>query len=522
MIPLASLCLFFAVSQASGDWTALPAPALCAPPPPHGHPPALWDGSHIRPLAARADTSTRAGGARLPLSTVAQMLEEDARASGSPLEFFRGSPQLLARGAPAALARARALLADLDQQAGALAVDLEVTLRELPNGAPADAAGTQLLAERARCDSGEEACFGSRKSESFVESFEVEVAADSGVSRPEISLLATGTTLHVWASRVAQGRSIFLSGLFDTAKQAERTSFDTQTNDLGTLEQPRLDVLQCAFSGLVESGKRLELEFCPKAGGPRYALSIQATTLATPSAADARGWRILDLAFLARDARALPRLGPGALLLGDFSWTEESPAGVALPPSAIAASLQDSRAAGADALARNPPPMYWTDDLLFVPRADAPLAERALELVSGAESLRGRTSTIELAQAGVSARFPVSSGFPARLLVGSEQPWLIGYHTELAPQTWMPAPEVAVGFDGLCVWIGPREQAARCAAWSVRTAPARVLGREAVRLGSLQSLSRELRSAAGRLDLEHPQTELFGGADRLQLALRAR
>ena len=44
------------------------------------------------------------------------MLEEDARAHGNPLEFFRGSPLLLARGNPAALERARALLADLERQ----------------------------------------------------------------------------------------------------------------------------------------------------------------------------------------------------------------------------------------------------------------------------------------------------------------------------------------------------------------------------------------------------------------------
>jgi hypothetical protein len=524
MNPFPSLILSLAPVSAGGDWTALPAPALCAPPALHGHPSALWDGSHIRPLAARAETRARPAGPRLPLSTVAQMLEEDARAHANPLEFFRGSPLLLARGNAAALERARSLLADLERQTRALEIELKVTLRELASGAPADGqpAAAAALEQSARVYSGEEAFFGARTSESFVESFEVEVASDSGVSRPQVSLLATGTTLHITAARLSQGGSVFLSGLFDQGKLGERTSFDPESNDLGKLDQPRIEVLQCAFAGVVENGKRLELELAPKAGAARWLVGIEART--TPDRADATGdgWRALDLAFLARDTRALPRLGPGALLLGEFSWNEESPASTALPPSALAASLEDGRTGGSGPSGRSPAPMYWTDELLLLPRSDGALAERALALVAGAEALRGRTSTVQLEQGGTKARFPVASGFPARFLCGSERPWLIGYRTELAPQTWMPVPEVASGFDGLCVWLGPRDESASCAAWSVRSAAPRVLTREDARLGRMQTLARELRSTDCRLGLGETPAELFGGADKLSLGLRPR
>jgi len=511
-------CLILSIAPVSGgaDWTALPAPGLCASPAPHGHPPALWDGSHIRAVASRADTRSRPAGPRLPLSSVAQMLEEDARAHGNPLEFFRGSPLLLARGNAAALERARTLLADLERQSRALEIELKLTLQEVPQGAAS--AAPAVLDESARVVSGEEACFGARTDESFVESFEVEVAADSGVSRPQVSLLATGTTVHVSAARLAQGGSIFLSGLFDQSVLAERVPFEMESNDLGKLEQPRVQVLQCAFSGVVENGKKLELEFVPKAGGSRWKLAIEAKAGSDKLDAQADGWRLLDLAFVARDTRLLPRLGPGALLIGEFSWSEEAPASAALAPSAVAASLEDGRAAAAGG--RSPAPMYWTDELLLLPRSDAALAERALALLAGAEALRGRTSVVALEQGGVEARFPVASGFPSRFLCGSEKPYLIGYRTELAPQTWMPVPEVATGFDGLCVWLGARDDSASCAAWSVHTAAPRVLAREDARLGRMQTLARELRSADGRLGLGEAPLAFFGGADKLGLGLQ--
>jgi hypothetical protein len=134
--------------------------------------------------------------------------------------------------------------------------------------------------------------------------------------------------------------------------------------------------------------------------------------------------------------------------------------------------------------------------------------------------LRGRTSTIEHKQGGIEARFPVASGFPARFLCGSEKPYLIGYRTELAPQTWMPVPEVATGFDGLCVWLGPRDDSSVCAAWSVHSAAPRVLAREDARLGRMQTLARELRSEDCRLGLGQAPAELFGGVDKLSLGLR--
>ncbi len=519
------LVLFLGSTLPAEDWTALPLPSLCAPQAPHQHPPALWDGSHIRPLSSSSESPQRAGSARVPLSTVVRMLEEDARARGDALEFFRGSPLLLARGSAAALARARTLLGDLERQARGLEIELHLRLRRANGaGAPSDGspAGELVLDQTLQLVSGEEGCFGSRTSESFVETFQVEVAADSGVSRPELALCVSGTTLHVWAARVAQGGSIFLSGLFDQSALAERGSFHPDSNDLGTLEQPRLDVLQTAFAGLVENGKSLEIELCAKSGAPRWFLSLEARTTADAAEGGADGWRLLDLAFLAHDARSLPRLGPGALLGGDFQWNEELPSSTALPASAVAASLDEGRSNSSLSSSRAPAPLYWTDALLFLPRADDALLPRARGLVRGAEAVRSRGSVVELHQGGLVARFPVVSGFPARLLAGSERSWMVGYRVELAPQTWMPVPEVSTAFDGLCVWLGAEDEHASCAAWSVRSAAPREIERTEARLGRVQSLARELSSQACLLHLGDPARELFAGADKLSLTLRAR
>lgn len=520
------LLLFVAFPGPAEDWSALPLPSLCAPPALHAHAPALWDGAHIRPFTPGTGNAQAGAGPRLPLATLTRMLEEDSRAHGDALEFFRGTPLLLARGSAAALARARALLADLERQSRALEIELVVHLRRSGGaGAPADGAGAGELAleETQRVVSGEEACFGARTSESFVESFEVEVAADSGVSRPELSLCLSGTTLHVWAARLGEGNSIFLGGLFDQSTLAERGGFDPDSRDLGKLEQPRLEVLQNAFAGVVESGKSLELELQSKAGAPRWTLSVEARANAATKPELADGWQLLDLAFLAHDARALPRLGPGALFGSEFQWNEEAPAGTALPASAVAASLDEGRSSsGSLSSSRLPPPLYWTDALLILPRGDAALLERARGLVRGAESLRSRTSRVELAQGGLVARFPVVSGFAARLLAGSERPYVVGYSTELAPQTWMPVPEVATAFDGLCVWLAAQDELASAAAWSTHSSPAREISSEDARLGRLQALSRQLASQSTLLHLGEPARELFAGADKLSLSLRVR
>ena len=520
------LLLFVCVPGPAEDWSALPLPSLCAPVAPHAHPPALWDGAHIRPFTPGTGNAQTGAGPRLPLATLTRMLEEDSRAHGDALEFFRGTPLLLARGSPTALARARALLADLERQSRALEIELVLRLRRAgAASAPSDAgpAGETALEEAQRITSGDEAFFGARTSESFVESYAVEVAADSGVSRPELSLCVSGTTLHVWAARMGEGGSIFLSGLFDQSTLAERGSFDPDSRDLGKLEQPRLEVLQNAFAGVVESGKGLELELQIRAGAPRWLLSLEARASAPPKPELADGWQLLDLAFLAHDARTLPRLGPGALFGSEFQWNEEPPAGTALPASAVAASLDDGRASsGSLSSSRLPPPLYWTESMLFLPRGDAPLVERARALVRGAEALRSRTSRVELLQGGLVARFPVVSGFAARLLAGSERPYVVGYSTELAPQTWMPVPEVATAFDGLCVWLGAQDDLASAAAWSARSAPAREITSEDARLGRLQSLSRELACQSALVHAGEPARELFAGAAKLSLTLRAR
>jgi hypothetical protein len=110
-------------------------------------------------------------------------------------------------------------------------------------------------------------------------SFDVEVAADSGIAAPVLGTAAHGRTLHLRASRIEGGRRIHLAGLLDLADLASLERFDPETPDLGTLQEPRIDFVQVAFAGVVDSGGTLEVEI---AGAPLalpgWKLSIRPTT----------------------------------------------------------------------------------------------------------------------------------------------------------------------------------------------------------------------------------------------------
>src|SRR6185369_14504430 len=108
----------------------------------------------------------------------------------------------LVRGDPAAVDAARARIAELDRIAEGLAIDLEVDLAGSSGSGGASASSgtkTEHWTAKRRVVSGEDACFGSRVSTGFVMTFDVEVAADSGVAAPVLGNACTGRTLHLRA-----------------------------------------------------------------------------------------------------------------------------------------------------------------------------------------------------------------------------------------------------------------------------------------------------------------------------------
>lgn len=487
----------------TGDWTALESPALCAQPAPPSEPEALLDGIHVLLRPRGNDAERSAPPAKLPLSLATQMLEELARARGSKLEFLRAAPTLLVRGDDELVQSARALLADLGAQGERL--DIELTCELTGGTQPANA-----LRSRARVRSGDEAFFGARRTRSFVSGFDVEVAADSGVAQPTRGIALHGPSLHVRVTRVDGGRRVHVQGLLDLAELGDVVRFDPDTVDLGVIEEPLVSSVQVAFAGVVESGGTLQVTLQGAAlPTPDWTLTLGATTKPDAEAsADAAGWTMLDVAFLASEPRALAAIDPGGQLAreGNFGLAPSAPQ--ALPAAAIAAAIDQERTSGG--AGRNTRvPLYWTNDLLFVPRSEATLLRSAKALVRAAETARLVTGRIELKRGNFSVSLPSCEGHLARVCALQERPYLTDYHSELAPQTWMPSPQMELVRDGWRAELAPYGGALTCEAWSARSETPLEVTRQDAQLGKLQVLRRTLWTESARVTRKESARSLF-------------
>jgi hypothetical protein len=519
---LAAIALSMCVALSDGEWTPLPIPALCAERMTSQSPPPLYGVSHLRVPGARGRGDLEKLPPRLPLALVGQMLEEDARTRGSKLEFFRGAPEILVRGDAAAVAAARALVSELERAGDALSIDLEIVLT--PGRPSADNVPKAAAARyEKRVRSGESTFAGRRGSQSYVADFEVDVAASSGVARPVIGSAVFGSTVHVRASRVEGGRRIHLSGILDLAELASIEVFDPKTVDLGELQQPVVHSAQIVFAGVVDSGQALEATLVdPSLSTSEWSLSIRASARADlePKEGDAAGWSLIDLSLLATEPTTLPSFGPGHGLDVDAQLGESSGTQSSLPASALAVALEAARSSSGSSRGSSRPPLYWTNDLLFVPRADAAVLREARALVEGAEASRTRTGRLEVRSGGARASVPVCEGTPARIWIGTERCWLVGYRADIAPQTWMPSPEIEDTFDGVAVSVLAQSSVAQCAFWAAESEPHTEMARESAQLGRLQVLNRSVQSGSARAAAGAPEQRALDLEGSLPLSLR--
>jgi hypothetical protein len=498
---LIAIALFLSVPVASDEWSALPLPAVCQPTRIGAHPAALWDGRHVRLSSVVSERDAVSSAPRLPVEVLTQMLSEDARANGGRLEFFRGTPGLLARGDAAALSAARERIAEIERAAANM--EVELSLRLVPGRDPKGTDATALVPSTARIASGEEAFFGSRQSQGFIGGYSVQVAANSGVAQPLLGSALSGTTVHVRAARVDGGSRIHVLGVLDMAELVEIVNFDPDTPDFGLLQEPIVRFAQCVFSGVVDNGGTLQVRIAGSPlGEPDWTLTIQAATHADaePKESGERGWTMIDCAFLAADPPALPGSRPGAGLDFRPGTVERGQLYPGLPPAAIAASLQT--AGELPSTARQP--LHWSNHLLLVPNSDPALARAARALVLGAEAQRLAGGRIEIRQGKLSADLPVTEGFPARFLAGTERSYLVGYSAEVAPQTWIASPGVEVALDGVCVDVDASSTSALCSYWSAASAAPVDLARKDSQLGKLQLLARTLRADGTRIARDEP------------------
>lgn len=534
MTPLA---LLLALLSQGEVWTSFPLPGLCLEPAAQPRlEPHLW-GEHLLlgapSVAGRGAEAARAVPAALPASLLVSLLQEDARRSGSGLTLFPVSSTLLARGPQPALAALGARLAALDGAGARLAVEVEAWL--VPGGAAAlaepavgatsesgappgaDRARAAGLAWRARGRSGEGLGLGERTSHPFLAGYRIEVASDSGVASPIVGRASLGKSLHVVATRALGGTRVHLEGFLDLAELAGLEAFDPGTPDLGLVEQPVVRSVQVAFSGSVASGGLLRVDLAGTAlETPDWTLWVRASTQADAPAGEGAGWRLVDLALLARAPLALPGLAPGAAL-------DPLPSAALLPrvleplaPAALAAGLApDPR--------RTSFPTF-TDRIALLD-AGAQAEHSALLEVSGAlERVRLQARTVELEHGSLRVSLPLSHGSHARLRAGVERTLLVDYDAQIAPDTWMPVPVVERCFDGL-VWQGVLDgERVECAYWSSATDSLRTRGVEDARLGALQLPVRSLRAGAGSYAAAEGRRGLIdpgpGGRPGLSMGIR--
>ena len=534
MLHQAPLALLLAAAAAPGspagddgqDWVALPLPGLCQAPLEPLVPARLEAGWHVLlpgdPLElARLDPAPA-----LPVAALLGLLQDDARARGLDVRFEPHAPPLLARGAPADIERLRGVVEALDASAQAWTVELRawVTPGASDAGAYPQAAdleralgGASAPWASASLRSGATAVLGARRAQSFVADYGVEVATDSGVSAPLLGRLLVGRTLHVRASRAGGGRMLHLEGFLDWSELAGLEGFDTETPDLGLLQQPRVNAVQVAFSGSVASGGLLAVS---AAGTPLstadWTLWLEARTQPDPAPREG-GWRALDLALLERGREPLQAPEPGE------GHAEPAPRTAGTGPQGLSASVvaQAGDAARDGGGRGQRSAIAWAPGLLLAPSADAAAWAEMERLVAAVERERLSGAELELVHGPLRVRLPLAEGTSARVLAGSERTFLTDYEVHVAQETWMPAPRVERARDGVLLQGSLRAGRLDAQAWSARSAQLEVLGRDAVGLGRLQRVERSFRSAAVRPALRERVRALpeLDGDPALEVAL---
>jgi hypothetical protein len=498
-----SLLLALAPLPAQDAWVPLPLPEPCREAPDGGGPRAAEGGRHLV-LEEPTEFGRRGARSALPPEALVGLLEQAAAAAGHRPEFFPYAPPLQARGDDAALAWTRRAVRAIDEAGRRNRVRLSASLTSRgPDGSQPGA--TRSWAAEARA--GETITFGERERRSFVASYQVEVSTDSGVARPVVGHALLGHALELTAARVDGGRRYHLRGRLDLAALEAVEPFDAGTPDLGALDQPRVRALTLDFSGVAASGEPLEvrLEGTPLEA-PDWVLTVRVETSpelpgpspeGTPPGAD---WRAIDVSLLEGRSPVLPALDPGAGLTGEARLATVTPASAAVTAAGV---LGLARAdGGRPGAPRGAAPAQAAEGLVLVAASADPggLAERVADLVRSLEAPRLATRTVLVRQGALRATFPVAEGETARLFVGTERSLLIGYRTEIAPNTWMPVPQVEVALDGLALQGRLSSGGLDVEAWSSETLEVRRQERRDAKVGALQLPERRVRAARARVE----------------------
>lgn len=529
--------LLLAALAPQDQWSALPLPRICEQPFHGSQVPRPQAGQHLT-LEDRPLNLSRKNGARLTAADLGSLLQQSARSAERELRISPYSPPLYAQGSSADLEWARATLHAIDSATAR--EELQVSAWLIPGGigapAPGDAAlpeGTQSWSQTLH--SGESVSFGERQRLDYVASYDVEVASHSGVAAPIIGQATTGKTLHLAVSRMDSGRRYHLRGHLDLSQVESLGTFDPQTPDLGKFTQPVVQSLGLSFSAVGDLGSYQSVEIEGGDGDlENWKLWIRVEGQPEPMGPTATGsaagsdWRVIDVSLLEQRPPEFPALQPGAGLSNAGQLDAVTPASAPISASGVLAALQSSGRSSRGNVGRSADggreALQICDGLILVAApATAPgLAGLAKQFVSAAEAPKGVSTQVELRCGALRVQFPSAYGEVARLWVGTERSYVTGYHSEIAPNTWMPSPQVELALDGLA-WqgrLGARSLNSE-AFWS-ETTQVRTQNRDDVQLGSVQLPERRITSAQLAVKADGTQQAMWSaGATTPALSVRA-
>jgi hypothetical protein len=126
---------------------------------------------------------------------------------------------------------------------------------------------------------------------------------------------------------------------------------------------------------------------------------------------------------------------------------------------------------------------------LLAPREDTAWAE--LEpLVAACERDAFEQADVSLEHGPLRVLAPATLGFPWRVLAGVERTLLVDYDVQVAPQSWMPSPQVEHVLDGVLAQGYLAGAGLACDAWVASSREPRDLERKDIGVGRMQTLQR--------------------------------
>ena len=240
-----------------------------------------------------------------------------------------------------------------------------------------------------------------------------------------------------------------------------------------------------AFSGICRPGQPLTVEIDAAAApiGSRL-LSILATTSPDPEPKSA-GWNLRDLSYLSSKGHALEVAQPGLRedrMIGHASTKAAQPV---ISPGSLSGLLTERSSIGSEQGR-----VHATERLLVIPASNRSALARADELISALETELLNERRLTITHEGLSVSLPTTHGRTARILDGVERPYLTGYSSEIANNSWMPGPITETCFDGFCLTGHSSGEEFQARWWVAKTTEVLIADEETAHMGSLQQPTR--------------------------------